>query len=166
MFEYALPIWVGGTLAGLLAVMAALSRRTPASIATLVAVPAVTLALAYVERRVVTPREQVEAAVEAALAAVETNDPSAVLRHVGPNAADIRDEVVRFLRTARVERCHAAGSIDVRLSGEGQAVASFEGLLNGYTSDGGARLAYFDRVDLEFEQSAVDASWNIVGYTA
>jgi hypothetical protein len=170
MFDHALPIWIGGGLAALLAGMVASSRRTLGSLVALAAVVLVTLALLAVERAVVTPAEQLEQAVGEILAAIEANDVQGVLALVDHSAAGVRRDVETLMGVAQADKCHAASSVRVQwddgVEGEGQATTSFKGMFNGISRNGGARLAYFDQVDIRWRRSGDEGPWRMVGYTA
>ncbi|MGD9721617.1 MAG: hypothetical protein AB7O59_05985 [Pirellulales bacterium] len=97
-----------------------------------------TLGLVLVERLVVTEREAVENTLEAAAAALETNDPAAVLALFTPDSPR-RAQVTSALARYRVRAAHIGGDLEVasnRLTIPPSARAYFTGRVEGSDSRG------------------------------
>lgn len=157
---------VGGVAITFTAIVFA-ARRSGASLAALGAVTAITLGLLVVERLVVSPGEQVEAALDALLAAIEANDVAAVLAHIDPAAAKIRADVQSLVPLLRVEAANA-GTVQVEVDEAAQppaAVATFRAFLHGVHVRTAARVGYINqRVDLHWQKRG--DQWLVTSYTA
>lgn len=167
LLENPLPIWIAGAIGAVLAGVVFAARRNLASLVALATIVLVTLLLAGIERAVVTPREQIEAAMLGVLDAIEANDKPAVLAFIDPAAATIRTDAEAAMPLIKVERANVQGKLTVELTpsdGEPTAgVAKFRALLIGKSTRGGAPVGYNDQVEVTWTRQG--DQWLIDGYT-
>jgi hypothetical protein len=167
LFENPLPILVVGGLFATFAVIVYLARRSGASLAALVAVVALTAAMLVVERVVVTQREQVEAALEKMLHAIEENNLAGALAGVDPAATAIRRDIEALMPMLKVEAANSAAE-QITLDESAQpptATSQFQAYLRGLHQSSGLPVAYLNqRVDLHWVKSG--DQWLLDKYTA
>ena len=162
--ENALPIWIVGGLLALAAAIAFVSRRDLASLASLAVILVATLALALVERLIVTDREQIESGLYAAMDAIEQNDADGVLKWIDQGSVNLRSDAETLMSLVQVERANVAGSLRVEIDPNDAARGStrFRGFLNGVSRSGGFRISYFDEVEVYWSKQS--DRWLIDGY--
>ncbi|MBX3424086.1 MAG: hypothetical protein KF688_00275 [Pirellulales bacterium] len=151
--ENPLPIWLGGAVLATLAGIVFLARRNLASLATLAGVVLLTLLAAAVERLIVTPREQVEGAVAAALGAIQANDLPAVLALIDPAATAVQADASAAMPQIDVQRAGIEGRLEIEFAPGGEparATAKFRGLLIGNARRGGATVGFRDQVEIDW----------------
>lgn len=167
LLENPLPIWVAGAVFATLAGIVFAARRNLASLLALAGVIVLTLVLAAVERAVVTPREQIEAATHGVLDAVEGNDLPAVLTFIDPAATTVRADAEAAMPLVDVERANVEGTLIVELTpiaGEPtRGVSRFRAILIAKSVRGGAPVGYRDQVEIHWVRRG-DA-WLIDDYT-
>jgi len=164
LLENPLPIWATGAVLTALCLVFVFARRSLASILALVAVIALTLVLVLAERMVVTDREQVEATLLQLTEAIEANDLIAVLALMDPNAIKVRTDAEKLMPQVKVRD---AGTTTVRVeldetSVPPQATSFFRGRVDGVHSRSGARLFFFDQVEINWQKSG--DRWLIIDY--
>jgi hypothetical protein len=166
--ENPLALAVIGGIFGTFALIVFLARRTLGSLVVLGTVIGVTLLLIGVERLVVTDREAVASSVKAALAAVESNDLSAVLALVDPAAATVRADAQSLMPLVKVNKARSIGDIEVDVNDAADlptARSRVRGFLDGVHSSSGMHVGYFNQqVDLQWIKRG--DQWLINGYTA
>ena len=165
LLENPIPIIAVGGLCTLTAGIICYSRRTLASLSALLLVLLATLAFLAVERMIVTDREQIETGVYAVMDAIEQNDNVGVLQWVDPVAgALVRADAEVLMPMMNIETANAAGTVVITLEGDDPqvGVARFRGFLNGSLKSGGARVAFFDDVEVHWRKVSDD--WRIVSY--
>ncbi len=164
LLENPLPIWAAGAVLTALSLVMLLARRSLGSILMLLAVIAGTLLLVFAERLVFTEREQVEESLLQLTNAIEVNDIPAVLSLVDSTANSVRSDAENLMSQIQVRDCGAT-SIRVELDQLNEplrATAFFRGKVDGVHSRSGARLFYFDQVEIDWQKS--DDRWLIIGY--
>ena len=97
LLENPLPILAVGAVLATLCGLVFLSRRTVPALLALAVVVLLTLLLVITERLIVTPREEIEQALSALLAAVESNELPAVLAMIEPGAANVRRDAEKLM---------------------------------------------------------------------
>lgn len=165
--ESPLLVLVVGALCATFALVVFLSRRTMGSLAVLVGVAAVTLALVLVERLVVTDREQVEAGIETVLACVEANDVGGVVAWIDPAAKVVVDDVRKLMPLIKVEKARALSDVEVVMGPDAPdaATSSFRGFLDGVHTRSGMRVGFFNqRIDVHWVRRG--ERWLVSGYQA
>lgn len=162
--ENALPIWIVGGLLALMAAIVFFSRRNLTSLAAMAVILVATLALTFVERMIVTDREQIEIGLYATMDAIEANDTRSVLAWIDQGAADLRSDAEALMSIVQVERANVAGSVRIELDPNDSAQGSsrFRGFLNGVLRKGGVRISYFDDVELYWTKQS--GRWLIEDY--
>jgi len=153
LFENALPIWVGGTVLVILALVICAQLRTLKSLLAVVAVVLCVVGLLLVEAIVVTPREAVKQTLDQVFAAVEANDLPAVLRLVSPQAAQVRADAQTLMPSLKIEKANSAGTIKIDIVGSANpavAVARFRAILSVTHKKTGMKGGYFDKLVVHF----------------
>jgi hypothetical protein len=167
LFENPLPIAVVGGLVALVALLVFLSRRNGKSLAALIAIVAITLALLVIERLVVTDLEQIEAEILGMADAIEANDVAGVVEHIDPAAAKIRADIEALMPQVKWSVANAA-SITVTLDDDANPPAAssrFRAFMQGAHSRTGLQVAYINQqVDMAWIKR--DGRWLMEGYTA
>lgn len=165
LFENPLPILAIGSVCAVAAGIIFSARRTLSSLIALAVVLIATIALLVAERIVRTDREQIETGVYAVLDAVESNDLPGLLQWIDPTTGIlIRSDAETLMPMMRVETANAAGAVEIRINeaNADQATVRFRGFVNGVTKSGGARIGYFDDVELHWTKR--DGQWRIESY--
>lgn len=165
--ESPVPALALGVVLGTIAAIMFFSRRSAGPLAALAAIVAATIGLVLLERAVETDREHVVAAVRGVAAAVEANDETGVLARIDPAAVGVRNDAQRLLDLIHVAQANASRTIEVQLDAAAApptATARFRGFLDGTLRRGGARIAYFDEIELNWIRRG-DA-WRITDYVA
>lgn len=125
----------------------------------------------YLERTIVTDREQVERTVEELRAALLTNDLKQIEKHLAPQSApELSSEAAQALQHFRLTKATVSDlMVKVPLAADkpNAADARFSAVIGGTAK--GAEFAnasgiYEQRFVLHFERSAPDAPWLVVGY--
>ncbi len=165
LLENPLPILaVGAVLATLFGVVF-LSRRSVPPLVGLAAVVLFTSLLLITEYLVVTPREQVEVAIEEILDAIEANDVDGVLAVVDPAATEIRSDIEALMPMVNV---NDTGAMALRIDCEGrnptEATSRFKGRVLGTHARSGIAVRYFDEVELNWKRSG--GRWLLEDFTA
>lgn len=164
LLENPLPIWAAGVVLTTLCLVLVLARRSLASILVLGAVIALTLVLVLAERMVVTDREQVEATLSQLTDAIEANDLTAVLALMDPTATNVRTDAEKLMPQVKV-RDAGATTVRVELDETSvplRATSFFRGRVDGVHSRSGARLFFFDQVEIDWQKTG--DRWLIVDY--
>lgn len=166
LLENPLPIWAAGAVCLAVAIIVFLSKRSLGAMLAVVGVVGVTLLLAVVERIVVTPGEEVENSLTTLMAAIEANDVPGVLAAIAPTAGEIRTEAEKLMPQVNVKE---TGATAVRVVVDDSAVplraTSFlRGRIDGTHARTGARVFFFDRVEIDWEKSG--DVWQVVDYRA
>lgn len=165
LLENPIPILAVGGVCILAAAIVFFARRTLGALIALAVVLVATVALLVVERLVVTDRERIEAGVYSVLDAVEANDLPGVLKWIDQTSgAAVRTDAEALMPIMQVETANAAGPIEIRFneSSPERAVARFRGFVNGVSKQGGARISYFDDVELHWKKR--NNQWQISSY--
>lgn len=164
LLENPLPIWTVGIVCTAVALVYLLAKRTLGAAILLLAVIAVTLGLVALERYVVTESEEVEQAVAKVLAAIQANDLPAVLTLVSSEAPQISTDANALMPQVKVRETGST-TIRVELHDDQEphrATAFFRGRIDGVHARSGARVFYFDQVEIDWQKT--DGRWQIVGY--
>ncbi len=162
--ENPLPIWALGAVCLAISVIVFFAKRSLGSILGMLGVVAVTLLLVFVERIVITPSEEVEQSVTDLLSAIEANDLPGVLGRIDPTAKHVQTDAETLMPQVKVK---ATGSTAVRVevdesANPPRATAHFRGRIDGTHSRTGARIFFFDQVEIDWQKSG--DSWLIVDY--
>lgn len=166
LLENPLPIWAIGIVLTAIAIVVVLAKRTIGSVLALAAVIVLTLLLTVAERLVVTEREKVEQAVAELLSAIEANDLPKVLSFVDPTAQRIQNDANTLMPLVKVRDTGLAGlriEIDDSIEPH-RATAFFRGRIDAVHAQSGARLFYYDKVEIDWARNG--ANWQIVDYRA
>jgi hypothetical protein len=166
LFENPLPIWSLGAVCLAIAVIVFLAKRSLASILGVVGVIAVTLMLIFVERAVITPSEGVEQSLAGLMAAIEANDVAAVVASIDPAAKAIRSEAETLMPQVKVKQTGAT-SVRVEVDESAnpfKATSFFRGRIDGIHARTGARVFYFDQVEIDWQKSG--ETWLVINYGA
>jgi hypothetical protein len=164
LFENPLPIWALGAVCLAISVIVFFAKRSLGSILGMVGVIAATLLLVFVERSVVTPSEEVEQAVTDLLSAIEANDLPGVLAQIGPTASHVRTDAETLMPQVNMKDTGSTGvRVEVDQSANpARAIAHFRGRIDGTHSRSGARLFFFDQVEIDWQKTG--AMWQITDY--
>ncbi len=166
LFENPLPILAVGAVLATLCGLAFLSRRDLKSLLAFAAVLALTLVMVGVETWVVTPREEVELAMEALLRAVKSNQTSSILALIDPEATKIRSDAEKLIPRITVEDTGAT-AVKITLGPATPATSaslSCKGRLRGIHRSSGQPFMFFDRLEVEWVKR--EGLWLLEGYTA
>lgn len=165
LLENAIAVGAIGAVAITFTGMVFLARRTGKAAAALATAIVITLLLLTVERLVVTDREQIEAALQQTLDAIEANDLEALLAHIDSQAAIVRTDAEAALPLIRVKAAGASQIVTTVNENTQPATAEtkFRGMINGTSTKGGAPVGYFDDVDVTWTKRG--DRWLIDGYT-
>ncbi len=162
LLENPLPILAIGAVLATLCGLVFLSRRTVPSLLALAVVVLLTLLLVVTERLIVTPREEVEQALSALLAAVESNDLPSVLALIDPASANVRSDAETLMPRVDVEDTGAT-AIEIDIDGSA-ATVHCRGRLRGIHRSSGAAMMFFDEV--EFQWVRRDEQWLLEDFVA
>lgn len=166
LLENPLPIMALGTVCLAIAVIVFLAQRSLGSMLGIAGVIAVTALLLVLESIVITPSEEVEQALTALMAAVEANDVAAVVAAIDPSAQAIRKEAETLMPQVNVKE---TGTTSVRVEVDEtanplKATSFFRGRIDGTHARSGARVFYFDKVEIDWQKSG--NSWRVIDYRA
>jgi hypothetical protein len=164
--ENPLPIWSLGAVCFAIAVIVFLAKRSLGSMLGIVGVIALTALLLLVESVVVTPSEEVEQSLTQLMAAIEANDIPAVVAKIDPRATAIRKEAETLMPQVKVRETGAA-SVRVEVDESAsplKATSSFRGRIDGIHARTGARIFFFDQVEIDWQKSG--NGWQITDYRA
>ncbi len=148
LLENPLPILAVGAVLATLCGLVFLSRRTVPALLALAVVVLLTLLLVITERLIVTPREEIEQALSALLAAVESNELPAVLAMIEPGAANVRRDAEKLMPRVDVTDTGAT-AIQIDVDGS-SATARCQGRLRGIDRSSGAAMMFFDKVEFQW----------------
>ena len=156
-------VMVGIVLLTLALVVYTQTRGTRSLVAMAVIV-LITLVALGIERWVVTPREEVAAALDELSASIEAGDVPATLARIDPSAMTLRDLVSAMLPKVKLEKARVASTPQITVDpGDPQrAMARFRAIVDGVHGSTQARFGFFDRVELEFVR--VQDRWLLVHY--
>lgn len=163
--ENPVPIWAGGAVLATLAGLVFLARRNLASLLALAGVVLLTLALAVVERSVVTEREEIETALESLFVAIEAGDLPGVLAHIDPRSSSVLAEAKTLLPMLQIKDM-GVSSIVVEIdtnSNPPVAPSEMRIKIDGIHTRSGQRLFYFDKVLVQWTKKK--GRWLVSGYT-
>ena len=142
-----------------------LARRSLLPLVGLGAVVLFTSLLLVTEMLIVTPREQVEVAIDDILDAIEANDVKGVLALVDPSATQVRTDVETLMPMVKVDD---TGATAVKIECEGreptEATSTFQGRVRGVHAKSGIAVFYFDKVELHWTRSK--GVWLLDDFTA
>lgn len=124
LLENSAPIWVGGAILLTMAGIVYGSLRTTGALMAMVAVVLLTIAALFAEHFYLTPREQVQAALEDLMAAVEADDVTGVLGLLAPTASNIRSDAETLMPMFEIDKARTTGTTEVLLNGENSAIAN------------------------------------------
>ena len=164
LLENPLPIWSAGAVLTAICLVLVFARRSLSSVVALIAVIAITLALAFVESLVITEREQVEESLDQLIDALEANDLAAVLAVVDPSANVVRSDAEALMSQVNIADAGATG-IRIELDDSAKpprAMALFRGRIDGVHTRTGARVFFFDQVEIDWQKSG--ERWLILNY--
>jgi len=163
LLENPLPIIAGGAVLATLCGLVFLSRRTVPALLALAVVVLLTLLLVVTEKLIITPREEVEQALSALLAAVESNELPDVLALLDVNGQVVRMDAEALMQKITVEDTGAT-AISINID-EGtsplKATSRCKGRLRGVYQSGAA-FFYLDQV--EFRWIKRDDRWLLLHY--
>jgi hypothetical protein len=166
LLENPVPIWALGAVCFAIAVIAFLAKRSLASILGVVGVVVVTALLLFTESVVVTPSEEVEQSLTDIMSAIEANDVASVVATIDPNAKAIRNEAETLMPQIKVRETSATAvrvEVDETASPH-KATSFFRGRIDGTHARTGARVFYFDQVEIDWEKSG--DTWRVINYRA
>lgn len=166
LLENPLPIWSLGAVCLAIAVIVFLAKQSHASILGIVGVFAVTALLIFMESVVVTPGEEVEQSLTELMAAIEANDVTAVVAWIDPSTKAIRNEAETLMPQVKVRETGAA-SVRVEVDESAtpmRATSFFRGRIDGVHARTGARVFYFDQVEINWQKSG--DTWRVIDYRA
>ena len=157
LLENPLPIWALGAVCLAVSVIVFFAKRSLGSILGIVGVIAATLLLLFVEKIVVTPSEEVEQALDSLMSAIEANDLPAVLTMIDPSANQVRSDAETLMPQIKVKE---TGSTAVRMEVDEsaapvRATVHFRGRIDGTHARSGARIFYFDQVEIDWQKRAI-----------
>lgn len=166
LLENPLPIWSLGAVCFAVSVIAFLAKRSLGSILGMVSIIALTLLLVFVERIVITPSEEVEQALTTLMSAIEANDLPVVLARIDPAAQHVRTDAETLMPQMKVKE---TGSTAVRVevnesANPPRATVHFRGRIDGTHTRSGARIFYFDQVEIDWQKSG--DQWRVLDYRA
>ena len=167
LLENPLPIWATGVVLGALAGLVFLTRRTLSPLLVLLSIVGLTLLLVLLEWTVVTAREEVELATYQLAAAVEANDPAAVLALLAPTARQVRDDAQALLSRLQVAKAHVGGTLHVEVDTNAipeESISRFRALFDAVDRRGGMKIVYYDEVQLNWTRW--EERWLVTSYTA
>lgn len=162
LLENPLPILAAGAVLATLTGLAFLSRRTGITLAVFAGVIVLTLAMLLVEQLVVTPSEQVEAALANILAAVADNNTAEVVKYIDPTASAVLSEAETLMPLVKVEDTGAT-AIKTQVHGD-SATVNCRGRLRGTHTKSGTPVVYFDQVDFQWVRRG--DQWLLEDFTA
>lgn len=165
LLENPVPIFSVGAVLATFFGMVFLARRSLLPLVGLGAVVLFTSLLLITEMLIVTPREQVEVAIDDILDAIESNDVNGVLAMVDPSATQVRSDVETLMPMVKVED---TGATAVQIECEGreptEALSTFKGRVRGVHAKSGIAVFYFDKVELHWTRSK--GEWLLDDFTA
>ncbi|MDZ4656164.1 MAG: hypothetical protein SH868_01160 [Bythopirellula sp.] len=166
LLENPLPIWSLGAVCFAVSVIVFFAKRSLGSMLAMVGVVAVTLLLVFVERIVITPSEEVEQALTTLMSAIEANNLPAVLAELDPTALHVRSDAETLMPQLKIKE---TGSTAVRVEVDEsakplRATVHFRGRIDGTHARSGARVFYFDQVEIDWQKSG--DRWLVVDYRA
>lgn len=166
LLENPLPIWSLGAVCLAIAVTVFLAKRSLASVLGVAGVIVVTALLLLLESIVITPSEEVEQSLTNLMASIEANDVDAVAAMIDPSARAIRTEAETLMPQVKVRETGAA-SVRVEVdeaTSPSKAIVFLRGRIDGTHSRTGARVFYFDQVEIDWQKSG--DNWLVTGYRA
>jgi hypothetical protein len=164
--ENPVAIWCGGAVLLTLAVVVHLQMRTRASLLAIVAIVLVTAALLVAERLIVTPREEVAAALDGIVARIEANDLPGVVQLISPPAKSVRADAEALMPLVTVERAAIVSTPEITVDMAAMpptATVDCQGLVNVTVKQNGMKGPYLDRVQIHLVRTG--DRWLIESYT-
>lgn len=152
VFENPVAILAIGAVFLTLTGLAFLARRNLVSLSLFMAAMVLTVLLLILEAVIVTPREQVEQSLAEVMQTLENNDVPGVLAKISPASAAFRSDVEAMMPSADIQDT-AATSITVEILSPDEpmrATSTFRGKVDGIHRTSGARLFYFDQVEVDW----------------
>jgi hypothetical protein len=127
---------------------------------------AATLLMLFVERMVVTPSEELEESLTTLMAALKANDLPGVLAQIDPSAASVRGDAETLMPQVNVKDTgFSAVRVEVAESSTPpRATVFFRGRIDGMHAHSGARLFFFDKVEIEWQKRG--DQWLVTDYRA
>lgn len=162
LYENPLPILAVGAVLATLCGLMFLTRRSLKSLLAFAGVLVVTLILLCVETWVVTPREEVELAMESLVRVVEADNLPEVLRLIDPAATELRKEFEMLMPTVTVEAANAS-AVKIELDSETSAKLHCQGMLRAMHR---SSASFFAVVKLDVFWVKREGLWLMSGYTA
>lgn len=157
------PVWALGAVLLTLAVIYYAFTRTGVALGAVLGVLLLTGLGVAAERWVVTPREQVQHALQALLQRVEADDLPGVLAMVSLSASDIRGDAQSLMPMFDIRKARSTGEVDVVMQGDTQADAEFRFFTDVRHVRSGHRGGYWDDVTISFAKQ--NDRWVITGYS-
>ena len=166
LLENPLPIWSLGAVCLTVSMIVFFAKRSLSSILAVVGVIALTLLLVFIERIVITPSEEVEQSLDTLMAAIKANDLPAVLTQIDPTALHVRSDAETLMPQLKIKD---TGSTAARVELDNsanlpRAISYFRGRIDGTHAKSGARVFYFDQVEIDWQKSG--DQWLVVDYRA
>lgn len=165
LLENPVPIFSVGAVLATFFGMVFLARRNLLPLVGLGAVVLFTSLLLITELLIVTPREQVEVAIDDILGAIESNDIDGVLALIDPSATQVRSDVETLMPMVQVDD---TGATAVQIECEGreptEAMSTFRGRVLGVHTKSGMAVRYLDKVELHWIRSK--GQWLLEDFTA
>ena len=166
LLENPLPILSVGAILATFFGLIFMARRNVPSLVGLGAAILFTSLLLITEQLIVTPREEVETALEEVLQAIRSNDHSSVINLLDPNGGAIRWDADVLMSEIEVENTGAT-AIEIEVdtdSSPNKATSHFRGSLRGIHRRTGVPVPYSDQVELRWLKR--DERWLLYDYTA
>ncbi len=166
LLEEPLQILFVGTLVVAVAAVAWVQTSHPRALLGLIAAVALLALGLLVERLVVTSAEEVEATLQAAARALESNEPEQVIALVADSSSRLRNEIRSALATVRVEKISIKSNLRVTVA-PGRPPAAAEAFFNAVATlkprgvDSGMTIVP-RRVVVRFRRQ--QQQWKIVDY--
>lgn len=167
LLENPVPIVLGGILFSALALFGLLKTGLIRFLYIAIGIAAVTCLLVVVERKIVTPTEEIAQALQEIAADLQSNQPDAILAHVSSSVPELRKRAERALKPVEIDRVVVKNNLTVDFGSNpdgNQAKASFNAVVVGSMKSGAVRnqtSPFFFIVDFVKE----DGKWRVVDYT-
>lgn len=152
LLENPAPIWVVGAILLTMAGIVYASLRTPAALAAMIFIVALTAAALCAEYFYLTPREQVQTALEDLMAAVEADDVPGVLALLAPTSSTIRGDAETLMPLFEIDKARTTGTTEVELTGEETAIAHARVFVQVRHKRSGIRGGDFAEVDFTYRR--------------
>ena len=153
------PIIIGTLITFVLSAIWFMARKRILFFLALIALVS-TISIVFVERAIVTDREQITAMIFELAHHVSNNDADSIVQHIDPVKVGLQQQVRRDMQRYRFGRCRLLGFNEKSINGDPANSAFFD--FAAYASELKTGQQGSARVALEFKKS--QGNWQIVGY--